>query len=83
MIISFSTIETLNRVHERLAHTNSEPAKRGPGRPPKVAVSLEQVRQAVEAARQEHQRLAEQRETVTQSIRARCNACFLSQLIPL
>jgi hypothetical protein len=32
--------------------------------------SLEQVAQDVEVARQEHQRLAGQRETVTQSIRA-------------
>jgi hypothetical protein len=62
--------ETLNRVQERLDNTNGEPAKRGPGRPPKAAVSLEQVAQAVETARQEHQHLAGQRETVTQSIRA-------------
>jgi hypothetical protein len=46
------------------------PEKRGPGRPPKAAACLEQVEQAVEAARYEHQRLAGQRETVTQSIRA-------------
>ena len=62
--------ETLHRAQERLDNTNGEPAKRGPGRPPKAAGSLEQVTQAVEAARQEHQRLAGQRETVTQSIRA-------------
>jgi hypothetical protein len=35
-----------------------------------VTLCLEQVAQEVEAARQEHQRLAGQRETVTQSIRA-------------
>ena len=62
--------ETLNRVQERLDTTNGQPAKRGPGRPPKAAVSLEQGRQDVEAARREHQRLAGQRETGTQSIRA-------------
>jgi len=62
--------ETLKRVHERLDNTDGEPAKRGPGRPPKAAASLEQVAQDVEVARQEHQRLAGQRETVTQSIRA-------------
>ena len=37
---------------------------------PKVAASIEQVAQEVEAARQEHQRLTEQRAQVTQSIRA-------------
>ena len=62
--------ETLSRVHERLDNANSAPIKRGLGRSPKAAVSLEQVTQAVEAARQEHRRLAGQRETVTQSIRA-------------
>jgi len=62
--------ETLKRVHEHLDTADGAPAKRGPGRPPKAAVSLEQVVQAVAAARHEHQRLAEQRETVTQSIRA-------------
>jgi hypothetical protein len=62
--------ETRNRVQEHLDNADGEPAKRGPGRPPKAAASLEQVVQDVEAARQEHQRLAGQRETVTQSIRA-------------
>jgi len=60
--------ETLKRMHERLDNTDGEPAKRGPGRPPK-AVSLEQVAQDVEVARQEHQRLTKQREQVAQSIR--------------
>ena len=62
--------ETLQRVQEHLATAEGAPAKRGPGRPPKVAASLEQVVQHVAAARHEHQRLAGQRETVTQSIRA-------------
>jgi uncharacterized protein DUF6399 len=62
--------ETLKRVQERLDHANDEPAKRGPDRPPQVVASLEQVQQDVAAARQEHQRLAGQREQVTQSIRA-------------
>jgi hypothetical protein len=62
--------ETRNRVQERLDNTNGEPAQRGPSRPLKAAVRLEQVEQAVAAARQEYQRLAGQRETVTQSIRA-------------
>jgi Family of unknown function (DUF6399) len=58
--------ETLTRVQERL----DAPPKRGPGRPPKGGTDLEQAAQAVDAARQEHQRLAGQREQVTQSIRA-------------
>jgi hypothetical protein len=62
--------ETLKRVQEHHSSADSAPAKRGPGRPPKMAVSVEQVAQAVEAARHEHQRLTEQRTQVTQSIRA-------------
>ena len=62
--------ETRNRVHEHLDNTDDEPHKRGPGRPPQAVASLEQVAQDVEAARHEHQRLAGQREQVTQSIRA-------------
>ena len=60
--------ERLTRVHEPLDHAANTPAKRAPGRPPKVA-SLEQVEQDMEAARHEHHRLVEQREQVTQSIR--------------
>jgi len=66
--------ETLEQVQERLDNTNGEPEKWGPGRPPKVAVSLEQAEQAVETARQEHQRLFEQREQSKQRIRAIGNA---------
>jgi hypothetical protein len=62
--------EALKRVHEHLEMANDELAQHGPSRPPKGAASLEQVTQAVEAARHEHQRLSEQREQVTQSIRA-------------
>lgn len=62
--------ETLKRVQERLENTNSEPAKRGPGRPPKVTPGLEQAAQDVALAHHEHQRLTGQREQVTQSIRA-------------
>jgi transposase len=62
--------ETLKRLQESRANANGACAKRGPGRPPKAAACLEQVVQAVETARQEHQRLAGQRETITQSIRA-------------
>jgi len=64
------TEETLNRVQAHLDTAAGEPAKPGPGRPPKGAASLEQVQQDVKATRHEHQRLSEQREQVTQSIRA-------------
>src|SRR4029453_5232741 len=47
--------ETLTRVQEHPRSADGAPAKRGPGRPPKRAVSVEQVAQAVEAARHEHQ----------------------------
>ena len=62
--------ETRKRVHEQLHNVHNAPEKRGPGRPPQVAPCLEQLEQDVEAARHEHQRLSEQRETVTQSMRA-------------
>ena len=62
--------ETLKQGHEYLAHVNRTPEKRAPGRPPKAAASLEQVAQDVETARQEHQRISGQRETMAQSIRA-------------
>jgi hypothetical protein len=62
--------ETLKRVHEHLAHANGEPAKRGPGRPPKATPGLEQATQDVASAHHEHQRLTGQREPVTQSLRA-------------
>ena len=68
--------KAMTKAEERLTrmqalHTpNNEPAKRSPGRPPKVAASLEQAACEVAAARHEHQRLMGQRETVRQSIRA-------------
>jgi hypothetical protein len=62
--------ETLTRVQAHRDTATGARAKRGPGRPPKAAASLEQVAQDVEAARHAHQRLSEQRETVTKSIRA-------------
>jgi len=62
--------ETLNRVQEPTQPDNAQAGRRGPGRPPTVAPSLEQAELEVEAARHEHQRLMEQRETVRQSIRA-------------
>jgi hypothetical protein len=62
--------ETLHRVPERVQTTPSAPHQRGPGRPPKATPCPEQVAQAVEAARQAHQRLSEQREQVTPCLRA-------------
>ena len=61
--------EQLERLQSHPKHTGDEPEKRGPGRPPKHPVSLEQAEQALEAASREHQRLAGQREQVQQHIR--------------
>ena len=64
--------ETLKRVQEPLAPLKGVRAQRrsGPGRPPKATPCLEQAAQDVAAAHHEHQRLAGQREQVTQSMRA-------------
>jgi hypothetical protein len=62
--------ERLAQVQEQPQGTGAAPAKRGPGRPPKATVSLEQVVQEAAAVHQEYQRLSEQREQVAQSIRA-------------
>ncbi len=43
--------------------------KRGPGRPPQAAASLEQIEQEAQAASQEFERISAQREQVAQSIR--------------
>ena len=61
--------EQLEQVQAYQQSAGDEPEKRGPGRPPKVPVSLEQAAQALEAASREHVRLAEQREQVKASIR--------------
>jgi len=61
--------EPLERLQRRAKHTDDEPGKRSPGRPPKNPVSLEQAEQALEALSREHQRLAGQREQVQQHIR--------------
>jgi Family of unknown function (DUF6399) len=66
--------EMLTRMQAQLPNTNNEPVKRSPGRPPKMAASLEQAEGEVEAARYEHQRLMGQRETLRQSIRAMSHA---------
>src|SRR5215468_6332201 len=62
--------ETLKQVQAQPQSLNAPLERRGPGRPPKVAPSLENAVQEVEAARQEHQRLTQVREQVGQRIRA-------------
>ena len=54
---------------EQLPRTGDAPEKRGPGRPPQGAASLEQLEQDAQAARLEFERLSAQREQVAQSIR--------------
>lgn len=61
--------EQLERLQTHAIRTDDEPEKRGPGRPPKAPVSLEQAEHALEAACHEHARLAAQREQVKASLR--------------
>jgi hypothetical protein len=61
--------EQLERLQTHSISTDDEPEKRGPGRPPKAPVRLEQAEQALEAACREHARLAAQREQVKASLR--------------
>ena len=62
--------EPLDQVQAYLQTAGDEPEKRGPGRPPKAPVSLEQAQQEFEAVSREHERLAQQREQVANRIRA-------------
>jgi hypothetical protein len=62
--------DTLNRVPAPLNTANDQLERRGPGRPPKRALSLEQLVQEATVARQKHQHLTEQRDKVAQHIRA-------------
>src|SRR5215510_6960341 len=61
--------EQLDRLQTHPISTTDESDKRGPGRPPKAPMSLQQARHVLEAATQEHARLAQQRAKVQQSIR--------------
>ena len=61
--------EQLERLQSDPQSTGDEPDKRGPGRPPKDPVSLEQAEQALKAASREHERLTQQRAQVKASIR--------------
>jgi len=72
--------ETLKRGAEPRHTANSALEKRGPGRSAKGAARFEQVKQEVDAARQEPQRLTGQRETVAHSIRAIGHAYHLVDL---
>jgi Family of unknown function (DUF6399) len=62
--------EQLDQVQAGPESTGDQPEKRGPGRPPKAPMSLEQARQALEVASREHECLTPQRERVKQSIEA-------------
>src|SRR5215813_3213414 len=61
--------ERLEQVQGQLQESANAPHKRGPGRPPQAAASLEQLAQDVQAAHQKLERLSAQREQVAQSIR--------------
>jgi hypothetical protein len=62
--------EQLERLQSDPQNAGDEPEERRPGRPPKEPVSLEHAEQALEAARREHERLAQQREQVKARIRS-------------
>jgi hypothetical protein len=62
--------EQLAQVQARLHSGGDGSEKRGLARPPKPPVSLEQAEQVLEVASHEHERLAQQREQVANSIRA-------------
>jgi hypothetical protein len=61
--------EQLARLQSDLQSAGDEPAKRRPGWAPKAPMSLEHAEHALETARREHARLAEQRAQVQASIR--------------
>lgn len=62
--------EQFDQAQARLEGTDDPPQKRGPGRPPKEPMGLEQAQQALEAASQEHERLSQQRQQIKQSLEA-------------
>lgn len=59
-----------DQAQARFDQTDEPPQKRGPGRPPKEPIGLEQAQQAFEVASQEHERLSQQRKQVKQSLEA-------------
>jgi hypothetical protein len=62
-------IEQLARLHSDPQSASDEPTKHRPGRAPQAPMSLEHAEHALETARREHARLAEQRAQVQASIR--------------
>jgi hypothetical protein len=62
--------ERLGQLQSRLESARDQPEQRGPGRPPKESMRLEQAQQALTVARREHERLAQHREQVKHSIQA-------------
>jgi hypothetical protein len=58
----------LERLQSDPQSAGDEPEQRRPGRAPQAPMSLEHAEQALEAARREHERLAEHREQVKASI---------------
>lgn len=62
--------EHLIQAQARLDNTGAQCEKRGPGRPPKAPMCLDQVQQRLELASREHDRLTQQRHQVKQSIAA-------------
>src|SRR5712691_11893424 len=62
--------ERLEQGQGQLQGAGDAPHKRGPGRPPQAAASLEQMAHEAYAARQELERISAQREQVAHSIRA-------------
>jgi hypothetical protein len=61
--------EELQRLQHQAQGTAEEPEAREPSAPPKNDMSLQQAEQALDAARHEHERLAQQREQVKASIK--------------
>jgi Family of unknown function (DUF6399) len=61
--------EQLERLQSAPKNAGDEPEERRLGRPPKAPVSLKHAEQALDVARREHERLAQQREQVKASIR--------------
>src|SRR5215467_12118550 len=61
--------EQLDRLQSAPPSAGDKPEKHRPSRPPQKLVPREQAEQVLEAARREHERLAQQREQVAQSIR--------------
>jgi hypothetical protein len=62
--------EQLIQAQARLDNTGDQCEKRGPGRPPKAPMSLDQAQQRLDIASREHERLTQQRHQVKQSIEA-------------